>query len=147
VLLPLHLPPAKESARAFGLGNKDLLAQRWHDACDEYRDDISGAGRGQPPGLGEFKSWWAQSPKHNRLGRLVFLGTPFFYKRFWPRLRWQTIAIEAPCWFVVLAVVTYFSRRIDPIGRSAKPFCQGDAAAIGLSRMPMARNRRVTTAP
>jgi len=25
------------------------------------------------------------------------------------------------------------------------PFCQGDAGAIGLSRMPMARNRRVTT--
>ena len=39
------------------------------------------------------------------------------------------------------------SRRIDPISRSAKPFCQGDAGVIGLSRMPMARNRRVTTAP
>ena len=38
------------------------------------------------------------------------------------------------------------SRRIDPISRSAKPFCQGEAGAIGLSRMPMARNRRVTTA-
>src|SRR5258705_3511374 len=37
------------------------------------------------------------------------------------------------------------SRRIDPISRSAKPFCQGEAGAIGLSRMPMARNRRVTT--
>ena len=37
------------------------------------------------------------------------------------------------------------SRRIDPINRSAKPFCQGDAGAVGLSRMPMARNRRVTT--
>ena len=108
MLLPLHLPPAEESARAFGLGNKDLLAQRWHDARDEYRDDISGAGRDQPPELGDFKSWWAQSPKHNRLGRLVFLGTPFFYKRFWPRLRSQTIAIETPCWFVALAVVTYF---------------------------------------
>jgi hypothetical protein len=35
----------------------------------------------------------------------------------------------------------------DPISRSAKPFCQGEAGAIGLSRMPMARNRRVTTAP
>jgi hypothetical protein len=34
------------------------------------------------------------------------------------------------------------SRRIDPISRSAKPFCQGEADAIGLSRMPMARNRR-----
>jgi hypothetical protein len=28
------------------------------------------------------------------------------------------------------------SRRIDPIIRSAKPFCQGEAGAIGLSRMP-----------
>jgi hypothetical protein len=39
------------------------------------------------------------------------------------------------------------SRRIDPISRSAKPFCQGEAGAIGLSRMSMARDRRVTTAP
>jgi len=39
------------------------------------------------------------------------------------------------------------SRRIDPINRSAKPFCQGEAGAVGLSRMPMARNRRLTTAP
>src|SRR5260370_10250550 len=38
------------------------------------------------------------------------------------------------------------SRRIDPISRSAKPFCQGEAGVMGLSRMPMARNRRVTTA-
>jgi hypothetical protein len=28
------------------------------------------------------------------------------------------------------------SRRIDPISRSAKPFCQGEAGAVGLSRMP-----------
>ncbi len=34
------------------------------------------------------------------------------------------------------------SRRIDPINRSTKPFCQGEAGAIGLSRMPMARSRR-----
>src|ERR1700731_2005370 len=27
---------------------------------------------------------------------------------------------------------------------AAKPFCQGEAGAVGLSRMPMARNRRVT---
>src|SRR5471030_2478978 len=26
--------------------------------------------------------------------------------------------------------------RIDPISRSAKPFCQGEAGAVGLSRMP-----------
>jgi hypothetical protein len=34
------------------------------------------------------------------------------------------------------------SRRTDPISRSAKPFCRGEAGAIGLSRMPMARSRR-----
>jgi hypothetical protein len=39
------------------------------------------------------------------------------------------------------------SRRIVPISRSAKPFCHGEPAEIGLSRMPMARRRRVTTAP
>ena len=39
------------------------------------------------------------------------------------------------------------SRRTDPISRSAKQFSQGEAGAIGLSRMPMARSRRVTTAP
>jgi hypothetical protein len=34
-------------------------------------------------------------------------------------------------------------RSDQPFG--AKPFCQGEAGAVGLSRMPMARNRRVTT--
>jgi hypothetical protein len=34
-----------------------------------------------------------------------------------------------------------------PISRSAKPFCQGEPGATGLSRMPMARNRRVTMPP
>jgi len=29
---------------------------------------------------------------------------------------------------------------IDPISRSEKPFCQGEASAVGLSRMPMVRN-------
>ena len=38
------------------------------------------------------------------------------------------------------------SRLIDPINRSAKPFCHGDPGAMGLSRMPMARSRRVTAA-
>src|SRR5437764_7439159 len=38
------------------------------------------------------------------------------------------------------------SRRIDPISLSAKPFCQGEAGAMGLSRIPIARNRRVTAA-
>jgi hypothetical protein len=36
------------------------------------------------------------------------------------------------------------SRRIDPINLSAKPFCQGEPGAMGLSRMPMARNRCMT---
>jgi len=35
---------------------------------------------------------------------------------------------------------------IDPINLG-KAFCQGEAGAVGLSRMPMARNRRVTIAP
>ena len=39
------------------------------------------------------------------------------------------------------------SRWIDPISLSAKPFCQGEPGAIGLSRMLMARNRRVTAPP
>src|ERR1700738_2136784 len=39
------------------------------------------------------------------------------------------------------------SRRIDPISRSAKPFCQGEAGAVGLSRMPMARNRYAAIDP
>jgi hypothetical protein len=28
-----------------------------------------------------------------------------------------------------------------------KPFCQGEPGAMGLSRMPMARNRRMTSVP
>jgi hypothetical protein len=36
------------------------------------------------------------------------------------------------------------SRRTVPISRSAKQFCHGEPAEIGLSRMPMARRRRVT---
>jgi hypothetical protein len=28
-----------------------------------------------------------------------------------------------------------------------KPFCPGEAGAVGLSRMPMARNRHVTMLP
>ena len=36
---------------------------------------------------------------------------------------------------------------LDPISLSAKPFCHGEPGAIGLSRIPMARNRWVTVAP
>ena len=35
----------------------------------------------------------------------------------------------------------------DRSARSAKPFCQDEAGGVGLSRMPIARNRRVTIAP
>jgi hypothetical protein len=35
-------------------------------------------------------------------------------------------------------------RSDQPFG---KPFCQGEAGAVGLSRMPMARNLRVTAVP
>jgi hypothetical protein len=37
------------------------------------------------------------------------------------------------------------SRLIEPISRSACPFCHGERGAIGRSRMPMARSRRVKT--
>jgi hypothetical protein len=36
---------------------------------------------------------------------------------------------------------------IAPISRSAQPFCQADRGAVGLSRMPMARMRRVNISP
>jgi hypothetical protein len=36
---------------------------------------------------------------------------------------------------------------IVSINRSAKEFCRGEPTAMGLSRMPMARNRRVTPTP
>src|ERR1700749_5118045 len=42
------------------------------------------------------------------------------------------------------------SRRTDPISRSAKPFCQGEAGAIGLARMQSAcddRNVDAITVP
>src|SRR5712691_10095515 len=39
------------------------------------------------------------------------------------------------------------SRRIDPIERSTYPFCHGDRGAMGRSRMPIARSRRVNASP
>ena len=53
---------------------------------------------------------------HNRLRRLVFLGTPFVYKRWgapgegrrvWPKLRWLNLATELAGWSTMLAVVAY----------------------------------------
>jgi hypothetical protein len=39
------------------------------------------------------------------------------------------------------------SPRIEPIRRSTLPFCQGDRGAVGLSRMPITRMRRVNASP
>ena len=39
------------------------------------------------------------------------------------------------------------SRRIHPMRRSAWPVCQGDRAAVGQSRIPIARMRRVYIGP
>ena len=35
------------------------------------------------------------------------------------------------------------SRRIEPISRSTCPFCQGERAAVGRLRVPIARTRRM----
>jgi hypothetical protein len=116
--LPIELPPVKECMEAFGLGNIDLLTKGWREARREYTDDTVQTGPFgdfPPPDLGEFKSWWAQSPLHNRLGRLVFLGTPFIHKRWgfpgrrgpWPKLRWTYIGVETACWSAMLAIIAY----------------------------------------
>ncbi len=39
------------------------------------------------------------------------------------------------------------SRRIEPIARSQYPFCQGERAAVGRSRMPIARIRLIKASP
>jgi hypothetical protein len=41
------------------------------------------------PGLDRFTSWWTQSATHNRLGRIVFLGTPFYLKAWGGRWFWR----------------------------------------------------------
>ena len=46
---------------------------------------------------------------------------------------------------IVGAILSGHSRRIDPISRSADPFCHGDRGDVGRSRMPMARTRRTNT--
>jgi len=43
--------------------------------------------------------------------------------------------------------ISRHSRRIDLIERSTYPFCHGDRGAIGRSRMPIARSRRVNASP
>jgi len=64
----------------------------------------------------------------------------------WPtsRGRWtRSCCCETNIW----PRKTGSSRRIDPINLSANAFCQGEPAAMGLSRMPMARIRCLTAAP
>jgi len=39
------------------------------------------------------------------------------------------------------------SRRIEPISRSAYPFCHGERGDVGRSRMPIDRSRRMKTMP
>ena len=39
------------------------------------------------------------------------------------------------------------SRRIEPIARSQYPFCQGERAAVGRSRMPIVRIRLIKASP
>ena len=57
------------------------------------------------------------------------------------------VRIRRKCASPTTTIWSTHSRRIDPINLSAKPFCQGEPGAMGLSRMPMARNRWVTAAP
>src|SRR5215469_12244690 len=53
---------------------------------------------------------------------------------YFPRIRRKCPSPKTTTW-------STHSRRIDPISLSAKPFSQGEPEAMGLSRMPMARNR------
>ena len=57
------------------------------------------------------------------------------------------VRIRRKCASPTTTIWSTHSRRIDPINLSAKPLCQGEPGAMGLSRMPMARNRWVTAAP
>src|SRR5262249_49798090 len=75
-----HLPPVQDSAITFGLGNWDLLRRRWDEAFAEFRIEI-GVPLWVIPRRRQFMSWWQQSPTRNRLGRVVFMGTPFYFKR------------------------------------------------------------------
>jgi hypothetical protein len=115
-LSPLYLPPVRDSAEAFGLGDEVRLRERWREAADEFRRD-NGPGAVGTPSLSEFKSWWVQSPTHNRLGRLVFLGTPFYYKawggsdvwppRLWFRMRRIAFLLDFAVWSALLMVLLY----------------------------------------
>src|SRR5215831_10761026 len=54
---------------------------------------------------------------------------------YFPRIRRRCASPKTIIW-------SRHSRRIVPISLSTYPFCHGEPAAMGLSRMPMARNRR-----
>ena len=58
-----------------------------------------------------------------------------------------SISLEDPAQMVLAQDydVVQKSRRIEPISLSACPFCQGERGAIGLSRMPIAAIRRLTS--
>ena len=66
------------------------------------------------------------------------------------RTRLIVVAEVAPQQMMEMALakdnhVVMHSRRIEPISRSAYPFCHGDRGDMGRSRMPMARTRRTNT--
>lgn len=60
-----------------------------------------------------------QSATRNRLGRVVFLGTPFYFKRWgtrddgksrrWFTSRWRDALLELPFWWLALAVPMYLA--------------------------------------
>src|SRR5262245_43681537 len=113
-LSPLQLPPVKDFAVAFGLGNEELLLKRWRDARAEYQKDTATT---DSPSEDEFRSWWIQSTSHNRLGRLVFLGTPFLYKdwgrsgqgrtRRWFGARWVNFLLDLLVWLPLFMLCSY----------------------------------------
>jgi hypothetical protein len=78
--------------------------------------------------------------------------TGALYRERWARPCQRTMRSES----VVVAGVRFQdatqmrlaqdNHMIEPISRLATPFCYSEAGAVGLSRMPIARGRRVTTA-
>jgi hypothetical protein len=62
---------------------------------------------------------------------------------------WRDIGYGTPCGFCFILTNDSECLRpaVDPINLSAKQFCQGESQAMGLSRMPIARTRRVTILP
>jgi hypothetical protein len=63
------------------------------------------------------------------------------------RIRAQdaTQVLLAECYEVLSALAA--DRANEPLGKTVLPFCHGEPAEMGLSRMPIARKRRLTTLP